>query len=128
MNEEIRRAFEPNSPTIKRRLSALRMLKENGVKTFVFLAPFIPILSERSLTELFEEFRASSVDYVVVDRLNFSRRNMMSLDRSFMNFSSDIRFRVKDILLNHMDSYYSSVKESIEILAKHLNLIVYFSF
>ncbi|MDD3481198.1 MAG: radical SAM protein [Patescibacteria group bacterium] len=34
--------FEPNSPTFEQRIKALKTLKENGIKTYAFVAPIIP--------------------------------------------------------------------------------------
>lgn len=36
--------FEPCSPSNKQRIKALKTLKENGIKTFVFVSPLIPEL------------------------------------------------------------------------------------
>ena len=38
--------FEPNSPSNESRLNALKILKENGIKTHGFISPVIPYLIE----------------------------------------------------------------------------------
>lgn len=37
-----KKLFEPNSPAFKERIQALKILKENGIKTYAFVSPIIP--------------------------------------------------------------------------------------
>lgn len=39
---KLKDTFEPGSPSNKRRVSALKVLKKEGVKTFAFLSPIMP--------------------------------------------------------------------------------------
>ncbi|MGZ4893593.1 MAG: radical SAM protein [Halobacteriota archaeon] len=64
-DEKIRRIFEPGAPPIKERISALKALHANGIKTFVMIAPLLPG-AEKLPHEL-----AGAVDFVLVDRLNY---------------------------------------------------------
>uniref|UniRef100_A0A7V3ZY19 Radical SAM protein n=1 Tax=candidate division WOR-3 bacterium TaxID=2052148 RepID=A0A7V3ZY19_UNCW3 len=64
-NEEIRKIFEPNAPSILSRLTALKTLHENGIRTYVMIAPVLP--GAEKLPELI----ANTVNYVIVDRLNY---------------------------------------------------------
>jgi DNA repair photolyase len=41
---KIKKLFEPNSSTHKERLKTLKILKENGLKTYAFISPIIPYL------------------------------------------------------------------------------------
>jgi len=65
VSEEIRIIFEPNAPSILSRLTALRTLHENGLKTYVMIAPVLPGAEE--LPELLKNI----VDYIIVDKLNY---------------------------------------------------------
>ena len=50
-DDRIRRIFEPQAPSIEQRLRALQGLYEEGIQTFVFVGPVLPmhpeILAER---------------------------------------------------------------------------------
>lgn len=63
--EDIRKIFEPNSPTIKERVETLEKLHSAGVKTYAMIAPMLP-KAEGLVTEL-----SGKVDYVLIDRMNY---------------------------------------------------------
>jgi len=59
--------FEPNSPNNEARLNALKILKENRIKTYGFISPVIPGLI--NLEDLLAKSR-DLVDYYIVEFLN----------------------------------------------------------
>jgi len=67
--EEVKKIFEPHSPSIKSRVEALKMLHDHGVPTYVFIGPMLPL----NLEKLFEML-AGIVDEVLIDRLNYSNK------------------------------------------------------
>ena len=64
-DDDIRRLFEPNAPSIKERIKALRELHHEGIKTYAMIAPMLP-----GAEGLAAELRGK-VDYVLVDRMNY---------------------------------------------------------
>jgi DNA repair photolyase len=68
-DEHVRKCLEPHSPPIYRRLDGLKQLHDAGIKTWVFIAPILPM----SPAKLCEAIRPN-VDYVLIDRLNYRRR------------------------------------------------------
>jgi len=67
--EEIKKIFEPNSPSIKSRIEALKALHEKGVSTYAFIGPMLPLNPENLFNML-----AGIVDEVLIDRLNYSNK------------------------------------------------------
>jgi DNA repair photolyase len=67
--EEIRKTFEPNSPSIQSRIKALGMLRDKGITTYAFIGPMLPLDPEKLL-----EMLTSIVDEVLIDRLNYSNK------------------------------------------------------
>jgi DNA repair photolyase len=65
--------YEPRADPAEKRLEALKTLKEEGVRTFVFIGPVMP---EHTTEELIERIAEAEPDYVVVDRLRI--KNGMS--------------------------------------------------
>jgi len=65
-SEKIRRLFEPKAPPLQVRLQALKKLKEAGIRTYVFVAPVLPMDPERLAFML-----KDVVDRVDVDCLNY---------------------------------------------------------
>jgi len=64
-SEAIRRIFEPNAPPIRKRLEALEALFNQGIVTFVMIAPVLP--EAEGLVDLL----ARKVHYVIIDKMNY---------------------------------------------------------
>lgn len=64
-DDEIRKLFEPNAPSIKERLNALDELHQSGIKTYAMIAPILP--GAGALANAL----AGKVDYIIVDRMNY---------------------------------------------------------
>jgi DNA repair photolyase len=65
--EDIRKIFEPNATPISARIKALGKLKEEGINTYAFVAPLLP-LNPENLAKLLDP----TTDHVMLDRLNYS--------------------------------------------------------
>ena len=66
--ENVRRIFEPFASPISNRINALKVLKSEGIRTYAFIAPFLP-MNPRRLAELIEPH----VDYVLIDVMHYRR-------------------------------------------------------
>jgi DNA repair photolyase len=72
LSEETRRALEPRTATIKKRLETVKILSENGIPVNVMMAPIIPAINNHeifSLVKKVSEMGAKSAAYTIV-RLN----------------------------------------------------------
>jgi DNA repair photolyase len=83
--EKIRRIFEPGASPIEERISALKSLHANGIKTFAMIAPLLPG-AEKLRGEL-----AGAVDFVLVDRLNYHYANRIYREND-MEWAIEDRF------------------------------------
>jgi DNA repair photolyase len=64
-NDEIRKIFEPKAPSIMDRLRTIQSLHQNGIKTYVMIAPILP--EAEDLVGIL----AGKVDYIIIDRMNY---------------------------------------------------------
>ncbi len=80
-DDRVRQVLEPNSPPIGARLNALKKLHAAGIRTWVFIAPILPMNPKR----LYEAI-ASHISHLMVDPLNY-------------------RNQVRDIFLKHQWDY-----------------------
>jgi DNA repair photolyase len=64
-NDAIRKIFEPYAPPVGKRLNAIETLHQNGVRTYVMIAPILP--EAENLIEML----AGKVDYIIIDRMNY---------------------------------------------------------
>ena len=67
--EDIRKVFEPRSPSIRSRTDAIKTLHDSGIATYAFIGPMLPLDPERLL-----EMLVGIVDEVLIDRLNYSNK------------------------------------------------------
>jgi len=64
-DENIRKIFEPNAPSIQDRIEAVEKLHSFGIKTFVMIAPLLP------KAEGLVEQLSGKADYMLIDRMNY---------------------------------------------------------
>jgi len=78
-DDKIRSVLEPNSSNIDKRIAALKKLKQNGLKTYAFIGPIIP-----KLTDLEGVFKliAGNVDFVMGEVLNLRCGNYDKMKRT----------------------------------------------
>ncbi len=74
-DETVRRVTEPQAPSIPARIAALKRLAEAGVRTWVFIAPMLPMNPARLI-----ELIAPYAGRVMMDPLNY-RRQVQALFR-----------------------------------------------
>lgn len=68
-SDEIRATFEPHAPSIDARLRAVESLHQNGITTYAMIAPILPE-AENLISAL-----SGMVDYIIIDRMNYSHAN-----------------------------------------------------
>jgi DNA repair photolyase len=68
-DDKIREIFEPNAPSIESRIHALKELSQNGVKTYAFIGPLLP-LNPEALAEKIEPY----IQSVLIDRMNYASK------------------------------------------------------
>lgn len=70
-NEAIRKVFEPHAPSIDTRIQALKALHDNGITTYAFIAPILPMNPET----LSERIRLYA-DSMLIDRMNYTSKTL----------------------------------------------------
>ena len=64
-DDDIRKLFEPDAPSIKERLHTLDELHSSGVRTYAMIAPVLPGVEDLVVA------LAGKVDHIIVDRMNY---------------------------------------------------------
>jgi len=72
LDEQDSKNFEPCSSSPQKRLKALETLRNEGVKTYAFIGPVLPGITDLNL--IFSELR-NKVDFVMVETLNIKCGN-----------------------------------------------------
>jgi DNA repair photolyase len=127
LNNEISELFEPASSSVAEKLSAIKQLKENGVRTFVFFGPILPYLSDQNLKEYLQQIVSAGADYIYVDKLNLKPGLWTSLHLLLRKDYPQLCEKWKDILLSKND-YYEKLKPQIDAASKELKIECKFCF
>ena len=122
LNEDIKKVFEPFSPSSHARLEALKKLKQEGFYTYVFVSPIFPYLTD--LEEIFKEV-SPFVDLFMFKDLNLDpcrkevfeaiRKNFPELENKYRNLSKEFWFE-KEAELKELGKKFN---KPIEIYFKH---------
>jgi DNA repair photolyase len=80
-DDEIGSVFEPGAPAPSRRIEALRRLHDQGIRTWVFVAPFLPLLTDSHLEKMVGNFRGC-VDETLFDSLNIKCGNWKGIENA----------------------------------------------
>jgi len=68
-DEGIKKIFEPRSPSIHARVKALRALRQEGIQTYAFIGPMLP-LDPKPLVAMLDGL----IDEVLIDRMNYPNK------------------------------------------------------
>jgi DNA repair photolyase len=68
-DDSIRAAFEPGAPSIGLRIKALATLRENGIKTYAFIGPVLPMDPVKLARAI-----APHVSSVIIDAMNYKSK------------------------------------------------------
>jgi len=68
-DEEMKRLFEPHSPSIQSRIQALRTLWQEKIGTYAFIGPMLPLDPTKLVAML-----GGLIDEVLIDRMNYPNK------------------------------------------------------
>lgn len=118
LNESTRKLFEPNASPIERRLSALRTLSDEGVKTWAFIGPILPHVSLDELLELAGRISDTGVDHVLVDKLNLKRSTRKNILKRLDGKSPELHSMYSGNISDE-EHYREAAKKIVEELESH---------
>jgi len=112
-NEKARRLFEPRCSPIRQRMTALKKLHENGIRTYAFIAPILPGITD--LTSIFASLEGI-VEYVYGETLNMRCGNLSEILHTVSSFNEELRPLFEADIRNYQ--YWKSVEKEFYKLAK----------
>jgi len=111
--------FEPGSSPTTDRINALRKAHDSGLKTYVFLGPVLPYITDNSFDELMSKI--SFVDRIMVDRLNIKSGNWPRIRAVVQENYHDV-FKLFSEAVFENDNYYNLFKLRIKRIWKDTEL------
>jgi DNA repair photolyase len=119
-DSDLARGYEPNASRVEERFDALERFIKEGVRTWVFIGPIMPYITDEgdSLERLLSKLSDLGVDEVIVDRLNFRR----GVKEKVMLFIEGHHPELLEVYRNLSGSYFDRVKGEIARLCKEKDL------
>ncbi|MDR0704173.1 MAG: radical SAM protein [Planctomycetaceae bacterium] len=87
-NETACRRFEPRSAPIRQRIAALKILRDAGIRTYVFISPILPGITD--LPAIFEALEGM-VEYVNGETLNMRCGNLADVLNAVSLFNKELK-------------------------------------
>ena len=107
--ESVKNDLEPYSPSIRRRVDALKRLYESGIKNYAFISPIIPKLTD--VEKIIADTRGF-VTYYFFEFLNFR-----AAGAEFRRFLRDKYWEAYEVTSNR-DRFERYVKDMIKVIRK----------
>jgi len=123
LDEKIRKDFEPFSSPVEEKLEALKILKENGIKTYAFFGPVLPYLSDKSLDEYFKTL-SPFTDCFWVDKINLKPGVWEKLEKVLKDKYPELVERWRKVLFEKND-YYQELKRKVLEISKNKFKVVF---
>lgn len=112
-NDDARKIFEPNAPSITSRINALKKLNEAGIETYVFISPIFPMITDVTsiinLTKLYANF-------YMFENLNLRGEYKKNILYLIKNKYPDIFSIYEDIFNQNETLYWDNLLKEIESL------------
>lgn len=111
LDEQVKKKIEPYSSSIQERLDTLKTLKQNGIRTIVFVAPIIPQFTDfKRIIEVTKDY----TDEYWFDKLNL-RSSFKTKMFKFINEEYPIYNSIYDSIYNRKDTqYFDELSDEIE--------------
>ena len=107
--ESVKNDFEPYSPSIDRRIDALKRLCESGIKNYAFISPIIPRLTD------VEKIISDTRDFVAYHLFEFL--NFRAAGAEFRRLLRDKYWEAYEVMSNEA-KFKRYVKDVIEVIRK----------
>jgi DNA repair photolyase len=105
-DEKIRKVFEPQAPSITARINALKKLHNNGINTYAFIGPVLPMNPEALLENI-----NPHVDSIIIDRMNYTSKTLKIYKR--MNLSKWLEDGFIENIIQRLENGFAGKPVSI---------------
>lgn len=120
LNEKDNALFEPGASSAIERIHTLSELHKAGIRTYLFVAPFLP-----GITNLSDLLRAvkGNIDYVCVENLNLRGSYKQPMLEAIHNSHPDIYPLWDDIYVKkHASSYWGKIEAELTLLGEEIDI------
>ncbi len=120
LDENLKEKLEPNSSSIEERLETLKFLKQNGIKSVVFISPIIPQITDfKSIIEKTKEY----ADEYWFDKLNLRNSFKTKMFRFITEHYPIYKSLYDDIYNKKNPQYFEEMRNEIDEYCRENNII-----
>jgi len=129
LDEKIKNFFEPNSPAPEERLKALKIIANEKIPTWVFVAPLLPYLTDKpqSLIELIRGAARAGAMNITFDTLNPYPNVWHNVTEIVKKYFPQLIEDYNNYFINKT-LYEKTIKEKISEIGKNFNVVIDFAF
>jgi DNA repair photolyase len=119
LNDDLRKQIEPGASPVDDRVAALADMSEKGIRTFAFVGPILPLLSdsEENLTQLARQLVKSRTSHILFDKLNLRWGVWPSVKGFLEREYPDLLPKYQEIMWKQT-SYFENLKRRIMKVCK----------
>jgi DNA repair photolyase len=119
LDDDLRKKIEPGASPVEERIVALAELSSRGIRTFAFVGPILPFISdsEETLKPLIRELAKSGVEHILFDRLNLRWGVWPSINDFLGKHYPTLVAKYREILWGST-SYFNDLRKTISKLCK----------
>jgi DNA repair photolyase len=128
LDDSDRKNFEPFTTPVQERLETIRKLGEAGIKTYVFLGPFLPGISDKNLGGLISGIAEAGADYIFFDRLNIKCGNWEDTRPVIAKHYPSLLKTYENIFFAGGGGYYETIRQRVQQLCRENSLDVRFCY
>ncbi|MFA4960666.1 MAG: DUF5131 family protein [Candidatus Pacearchaeota archaeon] len=121
LDNKVAKIIEPFASQPSERIQILKEAKEFGIKTFGFISPVLPGLSD--LNEIFKEMKDAQVSYVWVELFNMRKS---AVDKILPIYKQNFPTKLDDFewAMKNQKLWHDKIRKEVEYLEKKYNLKV----
>ena len=121
-DNQTRRLFESKTIDTEKRIEALNTLKKAGVRTGALLCPIIPYITDTiQMIDMLESY----ADIIWIYGLSINDRsgqNWLKIQKILSSHNPDLIEQIEPVIFSKDHSYWSELREHLEILRKDRKL------
>lgn len=118
LDENIKKIFEPYSSTVKSRVEAIKKLHYEGIKTYVFIGPIFPYLT--NVEEIVKELKPYT-NFFMFEDLNITLTNKERILKIIEDNYPNLKNKYEELIKNK-NNYWVEMKKNIKRLGEKENL------
>jgi DNA repair photolyase len=128
LDEKWKKLVEPDSPTVRKRLEAMKRLTRKGISVFAMMGPYWPIFTDAEA--LFREFATAGVKHVFTESLNTIGGNWAGVEKVLKKHYPRLLPIFKEIMFdkNKFYEFYNKAEKNVRHLSRKYKIpaTVYF--